>query len=128
MSGLGWLLLVDGAAFVVIGLVVLAAPSPQPALSRILDAEVLVPFLDTRRLLASQFLGVGLLALVIATQVHDAATLRVVALARVLTLLVVIAINAYQLRDGAWKRGPLHGLLTGFVLLATCYLGLAVIS
>jgi hypothetical protein len=126
MTAISWLLVVDGAAFVLIGLVVLAAPSPQPALSRPLDGDALQPFVDTRRLLASQFVGVGLLGLLVGSQVHDVATLRMAAVARILTLAVVIAINVAQLRGGDWKPAPLYSLLVAFSLLSAGYLALAV--
>ncbi len=128
MSALAWLLVVDGAAFVLIGGVVLAAPSPPPALARPVVADALVPFVDTRRLLASQFVGVGLLALLIGWQVDDPAVLRLAAVARAATLLVVIAINVSQRRNGAWKASPLNGLIALFAVLAAAYLGLAATS
>lgn len=128
MTALSWLLVVDGAAFVVIGLVVLAIPSPQPALTRELDAAAVRPFSDTRRLLASQFVGAGVLALVIGSLVHDVATERVAALARVATLVVVMAINVAQLRSGDWKPGPLRSLLVVFALLCLAYLTLVVVA
>lgn len=125
MSAVGWLLVADGAAFVAIGLVVLAVPSPRPTLAREPDPVTLVPFMDTRRLLASQFLGAGLLALLFGTQVHDAATLRLAALARVVTLLTVVAVNVSQVRNGAWKPASLYGLMSVFGLLALAYVALA---
>jgi hypothetical protein len=46
-----WLFTIDGAAFLLIGLVVLATPSPVPALMDPPDERrALVPFKDTRRL------------------------------------------------------------------------------
>lgn len=126
MSVLGWLLVLDGTAFVLIGVVVLVAPSPQPALARPLDPGALVPFADTRRLLASQFVGVGLLALVLGAVVREPDALRLAALARVITLVVVAAINVAQLRDGAWKPEPLRGLLAAFAILAAAYAVLGV--
>lgn len=113
------LLLLDGAAFIAIGLVVLAIPSPQPALVRPVDDVALRPFEQTRRLLASQFVGNGLLALALAT--CDGAALRLAAAARLATILLVLALNAAQLRSGVWKRPPL--LLLGCVqgLLALAY-------
>lgn len=61
---MNWLFTVDGSLFVFIGLAVLATPSPQPALVRPVDEVALQPFKDTHRLLASQFIGNGLWALV----------------------------------------------------------------
>lgn len=124
MSGLRWLLVADGAAFAAIGLVVLAFPSPRPTLTREPDAATLVPLTDTRRLLASQFLGAGLLALLLGALVQDVATLRWAAAARVVTLLTVIGVNVSQQRNGAWKPGPLNGLIGLFGLLCAGYLTL----
>ena len=109
---MSWLFLLDGSAFVLISLVVLATPSPQPALVRPLEEErALVPFKDTRRLLASQFLGNGLLALALGWGAPDAALERTAALARLVTILVVLVINASQLRGGYWKRAPLYAVM-----------------
>lgn len=103
------LFVVDGAAFSLIGAVVLAVPSPQPALVRRVDEEVaLRPFEHTRRLLASQFIGNGLLALVVGVASPGASALRLAAAARLTTIALVLAINVSQLRSGAWKRPPLY--------------------
>jgi len=112
------LFVVDGSLFVLIGLVVLAIPSPQPALVRQVDEAVaLRPFKDTRRLLASQFIGNGLLALVLVFAAGDAPALaRPAAAARLATIGLVLAINVTQLRSGVWKRPPLY--LIGAALTA----------
>lgn len=103
------LFVIDGAAFVLIGLVVLAVPSPQPALVRHVDEDVaLRPFEHTRRLLASQFIGGGLLALLLGLAAPGAPVLRLAAAARLATIALVLAINVTQLRSGAWKRPPLY--------------------
>ncbi|MCX5742479.1 MAG: hypothetical protein NT062_08290 [Proteobacteria bacterium] len=111
------LFVVDGAVFVLIGLVVLAVPSPQPALVRHVDEDVaLRPFEHTRRLLASQFIGNGLLALLVGLASPGAPAVRLAAAARLATIALVLAINASQLRSGAWKRPPLYFI--GAVLIA----------
>lgn len=114
------LFVVDGAAFVLIGLVVLAVPSPQPALVQPVDVAVaLRPFEHTRRLLASQFIGNGLFALLAGVWLADGAVLRLAAAARLATIALVLAINVTQLRSGAWKRAPLYfigAVLTAFGL------------
>lgn len=102
---------VDGAAFVLIGLIVMAIPSPQPALVRPVDEAVaLLPFEHTRRLLASQFIGNGLLALVLA-RVAETPN-RFGAATRLATIALVIAVNGTQLRSGVWKRPPLYLIMT----------------
>lgn len=125
MTTLGWVLLADGAAFVTIGLLVLAAPSPQPALRDPVDAAALGPFLDTRRLLASQFVGIGLVTALVALRSDDADLLGAVACARAATLLVVVVVNVTQLRARAWKPAPLRVLIGAFGSLALAYLVLA---
>jgi hypothetical protein len=119
------LFLVDGIAFVLIGLVVLATPSPQPALVRPVDEAVaLAPFEETRRLLASQFLGAGLLAAVFGALVHDPGALRAAALARIVTIAVVVSINVAQLRAGHWKRAPLYVISSVLSAIALGYAAL----
>ena len=106
---------IDRAAFVLIGLIVLLVPSPQPALIRAVDEIIaLPPFKDTRRLLASQFFGNGLLALVFGFMVSDVGAERAATFARLATIAVVLVINIYQLRGGFWKRLPL--LIIAFTL------------
>lgn len=113
---------VDGAAFVLIGLIVLATPSPQPALVRPVDETVaLPPFRETRRLLASQFVGNGLLALVLGTTQPGAAAERYGALARLVTIALVLAINTSQLRRGFWKRAPLYVVMTVLGAVGAAY-------
>ena len=126
MSALAWLLVADGIAFVAIGIVVLVAPSPQATLTFEVDARTLAPFEDTRRLLASQFIGNGLLALLVGFRVDDVATLRFAALARVATLLVVLGVNVSQLRGSSWKPASLYGLVSVFTVLGVAYVALAV--
>jgi hypothetical protein len=116
------LFILDGAAFVLIGLVVLAAPSPVPALVHPPDeARALVPLEDTRRLLASQFIGGGALALAVGTASPGAALERSAAIARLVTILLVVAINASQLRGGYWKRTPLYAVVATLGALAVGY-------
>ena len=122
LEGMSWLFTVDGTVFVIIGLVVLATPSPQPALVRAVDDVALQPFLETRRLLASQFIGNGLLALVFGLGVSDASALRIAALARVGTIGLVLAINFAQLGRGAWKKPPLYVVMATLGGIAAAYL------
>ena len=115
------LFLIDGAAFVFIGLVVMVIPSPQPALVRPVDDVALPPFRETRRLLASQFMGNGLLALVLGLSAPGAAAERAGAIARIVTIAIVLAINAGQLAAGHWKRPPLYGVTAMLSLIARGY-------
>jgi hypothetical protein len=114
------LLVVDGASFVLIGLIVVAIPSPQPALVRAVDEAVaLLPFVHTRRLLASQFIGNGLQALVLASA--QGSSLRLAAAARLVTIALVLAINGAQLRSGVWKRPPLYLIIAVLAVFAIGY-------
>ena len=122
MCHMNWLFRVDGSLFVLIGLVVLAAPSPQPALVRGVDVVALQPFKETRRLLGSQFIGNGLWALIFGIAVPDASSQRVAALARVFTISLVLAINGAQLARGAWKKPPLYAVTASLACIATAYL------
>lgn len=122
-----WLFTIDGAAFVLIGLVVLATPSPVPALVDPPDGDrALVPFKDTRRLLASQFIGAGALALAVGAGSPGAAVERGAAIARLATILIVLAINASQLRGGYWKRRPLYFIVATLGALAFGYAAMLV--
>lgn len=112
---------IDGVAFSLIGIIVMFIPSPQPTLTRDVDPQALGPFIDTRRLLATQFIGVGLLTLVVGVVASDMITLQLAGAARVLTLAIVIAVNVSQLRNGAWKRGSLLGLISIFSALGVIY-------
>ena len=111
----------DGMLFVAIGLIVLAIPNPQPALSRPLDPAALRPFEDTRRLLAAMFLSSGLLVLMVGLGVTEPRTLRWVSGARLLSFAVVAAVNVSQLRRRDWKRPPLFFLLGTWLVLGALY-------
>ena len=111
----------DGAMFVAIGLLVLATPNPQPALSRPLDPGALRPFEDTRRLLAAMFLASGLLVLAVGLGVTEPRALLWVCGARLVSFAVVAAVNVSQLRRGDWKRAPLAFLLATWLVLGALY-------
>ncbi len=116
----------DGGLFVFIGLIVLLAPSPQPALTTPVDEVALGPFKDTRRLLASQFVAVGLMLFMLGWFVRDMQVLRVAALLLVGSLLLVIAINLSQLRHGSWKPQPLYFLIGIFTVFSLTYVFLII--
>lgn len=118
---LKYLLAIDGALFILVALVVLVTPSPQPTLTSNVDAFALGALEDTRRLLASMFLGSGLLAAVLAWAVEDPHALVLGARARLLTLLLVITLNVVQLRSGRWKPASLYVLISIFVPLSLLY-------
>lgn len=115
------LFVVDGAAFVLIGGVVLAIPSPQPALVRPVDEAALRPFAHTRRLLASQFIGNGLFALLVGLGSVGPDALRLAAAVRLATIALVLAINVTQLRSGDWKGAPLYFIGSVLTLVGLGY-------
>ena len=120
------LLDIDGAIFVLIGIVVIVNPSPQPTLVDQVDSRTIVPFEDTRRLVASQFIGNGLLAVLVGMRVHDVNTLKWAATARIAMLVTVIAVNASQLRRKAWKPSFLYGIIASFSFVIMVYTTLIV--
>ena len=112
----------DGYAFLVIGLIVLAFPSPQPGLTKPVPAEDLPPFSQTRRLLAAMFIASALLLIVIGRNVVDRETLQEVGIVRIASFLLVIVLNIIQLRSKRWKTAPLVALISIFALFITGYL------
>lgn len=112
----------DGIAFLLIGIIVLISPSPQPGLSKPVNEADLLPFSQTRRLLASMFIGSALLLLVIGTMVNDGATLKATSIVRVVSFLLVITLNAIQYQSRRWKDMPLIILMSLFSLMSLVYL------
>lgn len=111
----------DGYAFLVIGLIVLAFPSPQPGLAKPVNAEDLQPFSQTRRLLAAMFIASALLLIVIGMNVTDSTVLREVGIARIASFVLVIGLNIVQLRSKRWKAPPLVVLISIFTLFIAGY-------
>ncbi|MFN8277357.1 MAG: hypothetical protein U0T84_07740 [Chitinophagales bacterium] len=116
------LILTDGFLFLIIGMVVLIIPSPQPGLSKKVNEEDLLPFSQTRRLLASMFIASALLLIVIGRSNTDMDTLRHIGWMRVVSFLLVIALNANQYLSKRWKPAPLLVLMTIFTLMSATYL------
>ncbi len=112
----------DGYAFLIIGLIVLITPSPQPGLSEPVNENDLLPFSQTRRLLASMFIASALLLIVIGRNVTDLETLKEISVARIGSFLLVIILNAVQYKSKRWKPGPLLGLITLFSIMSLIYL------
>lgn len=123
-SWLPSLMTLDGALFTLIALVVLATPSPQPALVRPVDDDALGPFMDTRRLLAAMFLASGLLLVIVGREVTEPRVLAHVTWVRIVSFVVVATVNIAQLRGGRWKRPPLMVLLAVWTVLVTAYTAL----
>lgn len=112
----------DGYAFLVMGLIVLAIPSPQPGLTTPVSAEDLPPFSQTRRLLAAMFIASALLLIVIGRNVVDGQTLQEVGIVRIASFILVIVLNIIQLRSKRWKAAPLVALISIFALFTAGYL------
>jgi hypothetical protein len=112
----------DGYAFLVIGLIVLAIPSPQPGLTKPVSAEDLPPFSQTRRLLAAMFIASALLLIVIGRNIADSGILREIGIVRIASFVLVIVLNIIQLRSKRWKAAPLVALILIFTLFTVGYI------
>lgn len=113
---------IDGYTFLLIGIIVLIIPSPQPGLTKKVNDEDLLPFSQTRRLLASMFIASGLLLIIIGGSVIDPEILRKICIVRVTSFALVIGLNANQYQSKRWKPGPLIALMTIFSLMSLTYL------
>lgn len=116
------LIKVDGYLFLLIGIIVLITPSPQPGLTKKVSEEDLLPFSQTRRLLASMFIASALLLIVVGHGVEDYQVLRTIGMVRILSFVLVIALNANQYASKRWKAAPLIVLMTIFSLMSVAYL------
>lgn len=115
-------ILTDGFIFLIMGLIVLIIPSPQPGLTKKVSEEDLLPFSQTRMLLASMFIASSLLLLVIGYKINDMSILKAVSIVRMLSFILVILLNLFQLKSKRWKAAPLIVLISIFSLLSLCYL------
>ncbi len=113
---------IDGFTFLLIGLIVLIIPSPQPGLTKKVNEEDLLPFSQTRRLLASMFIASALLLIIIGHNAFDYEILRQICIVRVVSFLLVIGLNANQYESKRWKPAPLITLMSIFSLMSLTYL------
>ncbi|MBY0427224.1 MAG: hypothetical protein K2Q22_16435 [Cytophagales bacterium] len=113
---------IDGYTFLLIGIIVLIIPSPQPGLTKKVNEEDLLPFSQTRRLLASMFIASALLLIIIGRNVMDEDILRQVSIFRVASFGLVIGLNANQYLSKRWKPAPLIVLMTIFSGMSLVYL------
>lgn len=113
---------IDGFVFLLIGLIVLIIPSPQPGLTKKVNEEDLLPFSQTRRLLASMFIASALLLIVIGRSVTNHEILMQISIIRVASFGLVIGLNANQYKSKRWKSAPLIALMTIFSLMSLIYL------
>ena len=113
---------IDGYTFLLIGFIVLIIPSPQPGLTKKVNEEDLLPFSQTRRLLASMFIASALLLIIIGRNLIDYEILRQICIVRVVSFLLVIGLNAIQYKSKRWKPAPLITLMTIFSLMSLIYL------
>ncbi len=114
-------ILLDGSLFLLIGLIVLVFPSPQPALTRPVSTDDLLPISQTRQLLAAMFISSGMLLIVIGRHVTDLATLQGIGYARIIAFALVICLNALQFRSRRWKSAPLVALMSLFSAMSLVY-------
>ena len=112
----------DGYAFLAIGIIVLISPSPQPGLSKPVSESELLPFSQTRRLLASMFIASALLLITIGRNVTDLETLKETSWARIASFVLVIYLNAAQYKSKRWKPAPLIGLMSMFSIMTLIYI------
>lgn len=113
---------IDGYTFLLIGIIVLIIPSPQPGLTKKVNEEDLLPFSQTRRLLASMFIASALLLIIVGRNVIDPEILRQISIVRVASFALVIGLNANQYQSKRWKPAPLIVLMTIFSLMSLTYL------
>ncbi len=111
----------DGYAFLLIGIIVLIIPSPQPGLSKPVNENDLLPFSQTRRLLASMFLAFALLLLVIGRNIIDIETLKEISIVRIFSFLLIIILNLIQYKSKRWKLIPLIVLMSFFSVMISIY-------
>ena len=111
----------DGYAFLIIGIIVLISPSPQPGLSKPVNEDDLLPFSQTRRLLASMFIASALLLIVIGRNITELETLKEISIVRIASFLLVIILNAVQYKSKRWKSAPLIGLMSWFTIMSLIY-------
>ena len=113
---------IDGYTFLLIGLIVLIIPSPQPGLIKKVNEEDLLPFSQTRRLLASMFIASALLLIIIGRNITEYEILRQISIVRFLSFLLVIGLNAIQYKSKRWQPAPLIALMIIFSLMSCAYL------
>ena len=112
----------DGYAFLIIGIIVLISPSPQPGLSKPVSENDLLPFSQTRRLLASMFIASALLLIVVGRNISDLETLKEISKVRIASFVLVVILNAAQYKSKRWKPAPLIGLMTFFSIMSLIYI------
>ncbi len=111
----------DGYAFLIIGIIVLISPSPQPGLSKPVNEPDLLPFSQTRRLLASMFITSALLLIVIGRNITNLEILKEISIVRIASFLLVIILNAVQYTSKRWKPAPLIALMALFTIMSLIY-------
>jgi hypothetical protein len=114
------LFVLDALLFLPIGIIVMIFPNPESTLT-VTSFGALMPALeDTRRLLGSQYLAVGLLLVLCATPVIGATARNWVCRVRALSLLALFAANVAQYLGGSWNSSILIWLVI-FPLEALAY-------
>jgi len=115
------LFIFDGIIFFVVGVGVLFYPSASAA--SIPAASGSLPHIeDTRRLLATMYIPIGLFLLMFGSKVVNAATRNLAAKLRGLSLPTVIAVNILQTTNGNWKPESLYLYIVMFGLMSLVYL------
>lgn len=111
----------DGTIFLLVGIIVLRIPGARAAALPPESGDS--PHLcDTRRLLAAAYIAVGGLLLALAWAAPAGEAMRVAAVARALSLAVLVAVDLAQIRGGRWRNSSLWGYVGMFSTLAALYL------
>ena len=115
------LFLFDGGVFFLVGIFVYCFPSASAA--AIPSAAGSIPHLeDTRRLLASVYIPLGLFLMLFGTQYVTGKSRNWAAKIRGLTLPLLTGVNVYQVTNGNWNPVSLYPYLGIFFLFALTYL------
>lgn len=112
----------DGILFLFIGVIVLIIPSPQPGLAKKVNEDDLLPFSQTRRLLASMFIASALLLVVVGFADVENTVLKKIAIVRIVSFALVVTLNVNQYLSKRWKPAPILVLMSIFSLMSLGYL------
>ncbi|MDZ4769549.1 MAG: hypothetical protein SGJ24_10500 [Chloroflexota bacterium] len=93
---------IDALLFTIGGIFVLFASSPQNGMVPIITPDVVRPFEDTRRWLASQFLTVAMFLWLSRSSIVNARTRNWACRIRCVSLVVMFATHVSMLASGAW--------------------------
>lgn len=121
------LFIFDGLIFFLVGVAVMIFPSASAA--AIPPEAGSQPHIeDTRRLLAAMYIPLGMFLLMFGSRVVNAATRNLAANLRGVSLLIVVAVNTWQVINGAWKPASLYIYLVLFPVMSIAYFYFGIIK